>query len=354
MYNNSLSSNTYESLYESVLSTKVKILKVGIPIIKTWQNLAFPLSIICTDNKSKDWFYSNFIHIYALESSMSNDLDISFNVQLYEDNIYNLYKETMMIETMKNFNSDIINIIINCINNNKYIITFIDEYYVPFSLAFQEWHFNHDFFIIGYKLPEKKLITMGYGNDSQYRIREVSFDNFNHAWSSEHLNVSQPFQLYQWHDDNYMLPYKFDISFIKDSIAIYLSGEDPLHYNKHIYNNDIKKVYGVFVYQKINEYISNNYENNLSFDIKVFYLLYEHKKCMFRRIMYLKERCFLYDCDELLNGFLDIEKETEIIINLVIKYNLTKNMNIVNRIKTKLQIIEYNEKRYLNLLLNKI
>ncbi|REK71597.1 hypothetical protein DX130_21660 [Paenibacillus paeoniae] len=88
-------------------------------------------------------------------------------------------------------------------------------------------------------------------------------------------------------------------------------------------------------------------------DIRNFHILFDHKKCMHARIGYLKKLKLIHDdgSSDIEGLFLDIYKQSEIILDLVIKYNISKmKIDLTSIMKG----IRENEQAALQLLLSKL
>ena len=139
MENTILNSDMYERKTPLVEIEGVKKrLEIGVPIIKTYHNLAFPLSVICYKDKNKGWFYSNFINIYSFYDSEVNKLILNFDVQFFEDEVYYLNREKISIKIMDAITDNPIDSIIELINQDRYVTIFLDEYYIEESLRYKK------------------------------------------------------------------------------------------------------------------------------------------------------------------------------------------------------------------------
>jgi hypothetical protein len=326
-------------LLPGTLSDQEKRLDVCIPIIKTYQFLAFPLSIICFHDNVEGWFYTNFINTYSKFCDENNSVDfrLDYNVNFYDDIPYYLGKETFSIQTFNKLCKNTVEQFIQVINDNKYICVFLDEYYITFSYAYQESHNIHDLMIIGYNLHKQSFTCLAYGINGQYEIRELLFNDFISAWESEHQNQNLPIILFRWieHED----PYIFDLDTLIDSIDSYINGDNISKNKKCLKNNkyDQGYVYGINMYTTLNEYINYVILNPEFLHLREipFYLVYEHKNCMLKRLLFLNKNGISEFELDILNRYKDIIIYTKKLLNLVLKYNIImkKNTELLNKMK---------------------
>ena len=90
-------------------------------------------------------------------------------------------------------------------------------------------------------------------------------------------------------------------------------------------------------FDKLIDYaIQNNHKNLRRSDM---YCLYEHKKVMFDRVVYLNERDFLKASSELIEEFESIKKQAQILMLLGLKVN---TLNEPERKNSTLLVIKEN------------
>lgn len=331
-----------------------KRLEIGVPIIKTYHNLAFPLSVICCKDKNKGWFYSNFINIYSFYDQEINKLIINFDVQFFEDEVYYLNREKISVKTLDAISNRPIENIIELLNQNKYVILFLDEYYIEESLRYNKEHFDHEFMIYGYDLEEGTFDTINYGNDYHYKSRKMSFKSFTEGYNSQQLNRDLPMMFLSYYEDNeWFRPYyKLDSKYINYSIKNYLKGHNFLYNKRHIYplNCNSKNKYGIDIYIDLINYLEAMKTDNNFIEVIFFYLLYEHKNCMERRLNYMNEKGYI--SKEYCDKYQSISNQTRNLIMNIIKINKKRyeddiRFKKIEQIQQKIQKIAFEEKQIL-------
>lgn len=328
-----INTNMYVEFYKGFNAVKSKRLNACIPIIKTYQNLAFPLSLTCCYEKTKEWFYSNFINTFSSFDANQRVLNVGYNVQFFEDDVYYINREKISIRTLDLFGKNISDVIIDLINEDKYICIYLDEFYIPFSSNFNYKHYEHEFFIIGYNLENMFFDCMSYGKDNMLKIRALNINDLTIAYNSKQLLRDLPVFLFSHYNELYHNNYMFECNYVFDSIKTYLSGENSLYYKKNIYNSKegINNKYGVDTYINYITYINkvkeiNEVQQKESLHIIPFYLLYEHKLCMLKRLFYLYQRQYIDSA--ISNHYKSIVDESQILLNNLIKYNIKESYDI--------------------------
>lgn len=317
----------YNEIREGTKEKNRVVLRSCIPIVKTFSNVAFPLSILGCENKYKDWFYSNFISIYSQYSEKG--LLTNYDVQFFEDEVYYLNRDHIMISNLEVMNIQIINTLITLINREQYICVFLDEYFIPYSPDYGLNHRSHETFIIGYDKNEKIFICLSYGKEGKYKYRVLKFDKFIKAYESKKFNKNLPFMFFSIQASDYRPTYKLDIDFVYSKIKDYLNGRAFLFDNKNINDINCKKnnKYGIDVLCDYKRYLSDllkKKRKNVKLVLTTFYMLFEHKRCMQKRLYYLYERKFIEKRwgDE----YGDVVELSHNILNNAVKYNASEKM----------------------------
>jgi hypothetical protein len=358
-----------------------KILPLGEPIIKCYQYDAFPLSILAVDDDYLPWFYSNYIQIFCNKSYFQVDMPFFKRKPWY----YNLYipdnktdfqkKDNILIEFFGSFQAfsspwidfeaiswdmigksgiDIINLIKMHIDNNYYFYGYVDEFYVKDRYIYNKFHGPHDILIYGYDNINEKFSILGYNDSGALLSSEMNFSDFSIAF--EHNNFDK--DLYFWSDTLYFLKknekteYALNFRLIYQSLSDYLfSRNSSEHYLR--YCGSIETfVYGISTYDIVIEYFNLLLDDQARFfDIRITSFLWEHKKCMKSRFEYIIHN-FNYECfNSPYLKYAELEKESKIIHNLMIKLRLTKDKKIITRIISVLNSMRQEELEVLNLLL---
>ena len=309
-----------------------KTLPVAHPPIVCFLHHAYPLSIIFTHKETLPWFYSNYIQLfYYIE-------DDYFHLNFFTPHIYPHLKLYILdIDLFSNvIKRDIIQFLIDCISNDIYIYTFLDDYYVPGRKAYKKYHNKHDNFIFGYNLEEQYFDIAGFV-DFNYSTSTIGFDELKMAF----LSPSQPdaINLYKYKDKNSI--YEFDKGLVADYIYDYLFANDTSRRLKIINNPlDYKHlVWGVRIYEGMSQYIDMLLQKKVEMNIVPFHILYEHKKCMRMRIEYMIENEYLDEIDEIRDFYLSFEEDTLSLRNLVLKAILGDTETAYKRIKERFHLV---------------
>lgn len=330
---------------------KNKILPVSEPMITTYTQHAHLLSILTYYSMAHPWIYSNYIQLYINEDYIHNWGDFYFPFP-YELRAPETCKWIDFQKMNRSIVADkwetIIDFIIECIDSNNYIHTMINYFYIPVSDRYNQSNLNHDILIYGYDGDTKELYVSDFFQNGKYSNQKISFHDFSQAFSNYYLATNSDYlqkmiYLYRF---NETCDYKFSIKNITNSFKVYLNSDVPEYWD--IYNNENKAniVFGRNVYTTLKNYAARiKLEEEDHFDLRPFYMMYDHKKIMCLRLKYLMETGYFksLDYDEILLKANEIESDARNLVNLTIKYNYSKNIAVIDNINNMLEDIEKNE-----------
>lgn len=252
----------------------------------------------------------------------------------------------------------VIHFIIENINANNYIHTMINYFYVPLSDRYQKLQLHHDIFVYGYDLDREILYVSDFFKNGVYSQAEISFADFDLAFNTNHLTTNHDYlremvYLYTFngqHQDN------FSADTLVNSIRNYFTKKTPEYWEMFNYGGDRDKLdFGMQIYTTLINYVRETAEHKDMLDIRPFHLLYDHKKIMTLRFKYLYDHRHLNQLNqEHIDEFTAIELKAKIIVNVAMKYNLTRDTRISESLQTLITNIENEESIFLERWLNEV
>lgn len=313
------------------------------PFIKTYQFHAFPISVAANHPDFMNWFCSNYNQITFPKSK--------FKEVLNPTNFYSFWDYFILCPIIERFyiekelvltKQEVTEFIIDSINRELYVMSFVDEYYIPNRNSYKRNHFPHDILVHSYDLSERKFITSGFVESRQYSNNTpVSFEQLNLAMNitndneyySEFSNWSNKINLlrvrYDW-------SYNFDLNAFKQSISDYLlSFNSSLRFSM-LRNVDDDNAYGIEVYKYLRHYIDSFDEKYI--DIRILHLIWEHKKNMIIKLNFVSTHYHEIN-NVIIEKFYWIEKHTLMLRNLAMKYNLTQDRKILENMSEHITVL---------------
>ncbi len=306
-------------------------LEIKQPPITCYLHHAYQLTVSMSHKDFDSWFLSNYIQLeYVAEQDILN----FFTYVICGNCVYNplINYRILDLEYIFKTNIDIIEFVKKSIEAGYYIVTYIDEFYIPERNAYKKEHFKHELMIYGFDLSKKEFKLLGYNNKNIYSTSSVSFSEFNNGYLNSVDQNNDVLLLKAKNDNSWNPSYNFDIENVKNLLSDYLYSENSSERLRSI-GNPNKYIYGLSVYK----YLIKCYEeiirsNNKQTDIRHFYLLYEHKKTMVARLKYLTEKGYLNNSNNYISLFLELQKDAFNARNLIIKYDISGSKELINEV----------------------
>lgn len=334
-----------------------KRLQINIPSVQTYLNHAFPLAILENESAFHGWFFTNFTQLYTF-SNRKNPIS-DFKIDFYSHNgkypkvpfleYFNFNKDTITI-----FNHDILNLIIEHINLNYYIEAGIDEYYWSSKRSFRKKHFHHDNLVYGYNLKEEKLYYLGYNKEMIFGEHSVHFNEFISSFTNDmeaNIKLIKNFTQellsettkYVYHDN-----LNFDMDIFKQYLVDFLESKNSFNSHRGMESS----VFGLEIYDETVRRITDDIR--ISKDMRIFRIIWEHKKIMHKRIKYLNNIGFLSNkgINYFSNRYLQLIDECTILRSNAMKYYITDKKEVLYSMCSRLEKIKLTEKGMLRELLS--
>ena len=323
----------WQLIYEDKLPVKYKMV---------------PLSIgVCVESRNdyKNWICCNYIQQY-LKSDGNNNMVIDYYSgpvkhykRFYTNQFLDFSYEYYDYDKMRKFK--LWKLICERLSERKYIITEIDHFYIPKTRSYLCEHYYHEVMIYGFNASSKTLNMMGYGKQNIVFVFEMSFKEFEK--SLKHADIR--FILCKV-NPNYN-DYYVSTGIIKNRLKDYLAAKDCEEYVADIVptvSGQGLEANGIGVLK----YLIDNEDELYSFsnDIRLSYILCEHKKLMLDRIMYLLKNGILDEnkCQNILKKLHENVKYTQIMKNSILANSVGNSRKAtMKKIKSYLEKIMANE-----------
>lgn len=307
----------------------MKVLPFTYPEITAFPYHANIFAILRNYNDTLPWFYTYYIQLeYQPTEKGAGRLD--FCTAWPTGHIRNcpwLNSSIVSKRFIKKKWCSIIDYIIDCIDDENYILCDVDEYYISHYVRYHKINYQHEIFIYGYDESEKELFVADFFETSnKYQFKRVKFQDFQDAYDSlEHRNMYDNVQgvmslAYQESGKFY-----FDLNLVCELMKDYISSKNSNYRYRLIdYRLNDDYLYGITIYDYLIKHIQTLENKDMSVDIKdirTYHILWEHKKLMSMLIGYLIEQNFLHDCKDILKNYKkEVENIAHDIRNRFIKY----------------------------------
>lgn len=152
-----------------------KILPIATEIpIKTYNNIAYPLSIIFSNfDKPEEWLFLNSFSLkYGIEANdITLDLPCNMNWECFDKKILSL-KGT----TIENIKKEIL--------EKRYVYIAVDEIFMPYRDTYQKKNFVHDTLVYGFDDSEQQFMLVGHDKKHKYTCHKIEYKTLEKAVDS--------------------------------------------------------------------------------------------------------------------------------------------------------------------------
>lgn len=269
------------------------------------------------DEHFKDWFFTNHIQLHS-----SDDLSLKYDVKLdyycgvkFFDKHYlvNPWIKEEAIDSQLFVDDDCFVAIKKLIDSGYYLGVMLNEKYVTDRWAYNSMDFDHENMIYGYDIKNNLVYICGFDAHQHFSFNTISIDELRQAYN--HTNGTYEFKLMKYEVQPYS--YTIDKNTVLKMFKEYRDGIDSSYREELKVNASFRK-YGIHIYE-----IMKNNKKQLE-DVRVPYIVYEHKKIMTERIKYFLRKGLLNnkDAEKLLEKSKELEKKTYKLILLGIKASI--------------------------------
>lgn len=294
--------------------------------------------ISCQENNQYfKWIANNFIQykFNPLETAPANYIDlVKRDYKSYNINPFIKYTEDKE-DIIKSVYNGIWDYVLIRLRHGYYVQLHLNEYYVPDSESYHEQHYLHENLFYGFD-EESQTVSMIHIFSGRPVKREITKETLLQAYTG------MPAICMEYAPD--CDPYELDIFHIYSRLKDYLEGRNSSE--DHAYLSEIEKgIIGIDIYDAF----LHDPEGRTIFldDVRVSYMLYEHKQCMKQRFAYLYEVGIIPDkLYRTMKQELDnLCKWTYQVMMLIIKNMRSAREDIVSLIDQTLLRIEQTERK---------
>lgn len=315
---------------------KGKILNVKRPMITSYTHHAHLLAILETQEDTLEWIFSNYIQIYIntdLSRNSWGDFYFPMPYEIKEAELCKwIYTQKQKDRVVDKRYEDIIEFLIDAIEDDSYIHLMVNYKYISKSRCFGIDR-SHDIMVYGYDEEKQKLYCADFFfQTGSYEFSECTYDEFRLAYKyAYHSGASLYLKHYIYtYQLNKSCDYEFNSGNILYGIEQYMRGGLPEYWA--IYNrSDLANIsFGLDCYDVLYYYVENLGEGSL--DIRLFYLMKDHKKMMIERLKFLEKKDISRNMKEYIEKYEDIYRLMNTVVMLVLKFGQSGRGGVLGRI----------------------
>ena len=284
------------------------------------------------------WLVNNFINIHYGPKLLPAEI-FFFNFD-YRNKMVEFYDcpylimQKILFDCNKKINGrDIIEVIIDNINNERFVLLMVDRYYLNIGYTQSS---EHQLLIHGYNLEQEIFYYADNSFNGKFKAHlQCSFSNLRKAFEVASIYKNEPDfsnSIFTF-NVNHNASYDINIPKIICQLRQYID-ETRLFFNSAYMN-------GIGVYRYLIECFENNSLDD--YDIRGLCVIKDHKSAMVFRIQYFEKH--FKNHFQSLDLFLALKRKCDLIVLLYVKYGITKDADIMIRIIKILSDMEQEEKR---------
>lgn len=285
------------------------------PYFSIYQYDAFAFGILQANPKTYAWIYSNFVQ-YALNSE---------DVWLQQRNA--ILKEYVYDSNTKMSPKVIFDGIRQSILNDYYVAGIYDEFYIPQKLVYKKSHLLHDYIIYGFNDQSQEFFSYGYvaagGNYQickEFTIRYSDFiESILHAQYVDYWT-----QYFYRVKINENLNWNFNRMRLCDELYQYL--KQPVL----LINEPMNGPSGICVWKDLSDRLKNISKGNFDSVLIQVKKVNEYVQLMLERLKFINDNDV--EINNIVMRYIEFAEKSDMVYALSLKFFLTENSRILNRI----------------------
>jgi hypothetical protein len=336
----------------------MKILPVGTPVFSSYKSFAHYLSIMGNKKQSTLWVINHFLQLYTKYDKKDNVHFLDFNIGVYNLHFHpnNPWLNIESIETLRILRlMKLKDLIIDCLEDNRYIYMNCDPFYFPHSYSYQTNHRSSQILIFGYDL-EKQIFHFAdysYRTNNKYEKFSLPMSTIVEAATNNKLDETQRIRMIKLMD----LDYSFDFDLAGQLLKDHLHSNNTHRFHaatQGIYASTREHaVYGMDIYNELDDFLLHMKEEPASLNMVLpFSILWEHKLGLDLLIKYLIEiGRITADTDQLLQCSTQLCDKTFAVRNALVKLSISNNYSKLSSIRESLQMVRALEQQLIEKLI---
>ena len=326
------------------------------------KGFVFSLSILATNEVYLPWFYSQHIQIYFSKKHIQKGTPI---IDFYRPPNNRLLPapllETRWLDRdlISVVNEDIVHFVIKCIDKNYYIQLYLNEFYMPNKSNYKKRKYIHETLIHGYDLCYETFDIAGYNKMGQYISSKLNFSYFKKAYMTiEYADLEKAYMkvsyspnhtakigLLKYENNRH---YEFDLYLVSEQLRDYIESNNTSE-RFRILDTPEDGIYGMKIYSYL---IYCLLHKKHRYDIRLIHILWEHKKCMLNRLIYMENKDYIDPSEKLSIKYAKIEKKVAnlrlVMLRIFLGYKKNNEVDIsIKYVKKELEDLALEEKSIL-------
>jgi hypothetical protein len=293
-----------------------------------------------------NWFLNNYIVLKCSKGFLSGATALELTLN---ESDTSAIPHLEIIKYNLRFIKEQVHVVIKNILNAGYYVVFedVDDYYIEGKSWYKKKHFNHDGLICGYDDTDMTYSIMAYDQNwicrvfktPQHCLEEGINSVFEQGVFGSILAIKAKQDIVQ-----------LDVKCIKTKLV------EHLHSDLELYSPlEEGTVFGHVAHDYAAMYLDKLYDGSIPFmekDRRMFRLIWEHKRCMWDRIIAVELELNLKNKTS--TEYKEIVEESNLIRMMYAKYVMKQNDELLPIIKSRLLNLAQNERKVLEEFISQI
>lgn len=325
--------------------------------IRAWPEQNFLFGILSGSEDGRKWIYNHFIQMrgshyigYQWDAKDASMTFYPYAIHYLSPNMFdlcpfvekNMIPKSLILGIFRSFHE----FVIHAIDGGYYISSFLDQFFREDMRG--HYGFHHPTFIHGYDGGERIVYIADNFERGKYGTKKISYDQLDRAFRLV------PDDMWKYGVYLYRVTsaqYSFVPGYVKEQLMDYIaSGNGICYLNRTVcpesfhdgsdYLNEV--FFGVQCYDLLDhcfQAVIRQDDTYPSKDWRSLVQLCDHKYLMRRRYQYMMENGYAAEDDVLLKDLEELEKECLIAQNMYIKYTVTDDIKIIERLRERIRKI---------------
>ncbi|QMV42026.1 hypothetical protein [Cohnella cholangitidis] len=319
-------------------------LPLVVPELDSLPNNAFVLSVLQTSPEATRWVYNNYVQIFLVDEGPK--VFVQYYSPSIEVNRIPSISPTVRMDraTVTRFAPDFIDFVRFQIDQGYYVWTFVDEYDIPGTRAYRNISNPHSIMLYGYDDGAETLNAAGYFHNQSYGTVEIPYAALKDAYNncnSEPLSYTDYIHLFRINEG---IRNEFSMTWFAEQLADYANSRNTADRWIALEGAGTEEwIWGIGIMDVLREKLNMFMRREAIVDHRPFYLLWEHKKMMNRRMNYMEEHNFFRFDADIRSEYERIEKAAFTMRNQMFKYLMSMEARYAEDVQERLRKLQAEE-----------
>jgi len=320
----------------------IRKLLLNEPVINTYPYVTNVSAIIGQNENIMNWIYSFNIQSSAFIATENDYTDIFFDFTPNDLSIFEcpfIKIEIVSREFIAKKYDSFYEFIVESVNMGRYVYGVLNQYWFFDEKEYRPLY--HDTFIFGYNKLDNTIDLADFTFTGKYSTIKIPAQSVNKAF--EDVPVSDDnvlmnnggFILFSKADD---VIFDFDVNLVKRLLTAYLHPKSYYDISTWRVNHRMNAKgtpwhgavpwYGIDVYEVLIDRVQKLSNERITFsDIRNMHVLYEHKKLMFSRVVFMVESGYLSISKDEIDRFEKLSNEVNFVKMIMLKESVKDRMS---------------------------